>query len=120
MQWDVKQVLTRLHPKGEHRKTRVKIDWSGITEHDLYTLARSRILHRMQHEWVRDKHIPEEIEVNATDFIRGHEQEIDWSEYMTKQKNAVQKSFFDDLLKGLSATERAEILKELESLEDEN
>lgn len=60
------RILTQRDKKGAHAETLVTIDWTGITQEELYSLARMALIHDMQARFVKDKSpIPEKLTIYA-------------------------------------------------------
>jgi hypothetical protein len=48
------RILTQRRKGEAHAETLVTIDWTGITQEELYSLARNALIHDMQARFVKD------------------------------------------------------------------
>jgi len=113
---DVLNILT-CRSKGQgHQKTVLTIDWSGISEEQLRVLARSAIIHSLQHLYRQPLHsVPEEHVVKAVDFVKGelHEVLIDRPKPVRQQLKGAMETKLEQMLAALSPQEREQLLGEL-------
>lgn len=110
------QIIYTCPGKGQaNRKTTLYINWDSISRDQLIVLARARIFHRLQLEFIAAKQFPDHISVEATDFVRADEVYIDTQAVSAKKEREVKSmgSEWDKLLAALSPEDRVALLGEL-------
>lgn len=65
------EIFTQKEKGQSHRKTKVRIDWSGITQEQMMVLARNLIIYEIQTRIKKGYFhpFPEQVVINATDFV---------------------------------------------------
>lgn len=110
------QVIYTCPGKGQaNRKTTLHINWDTISRDQLIVLARARIFHRLQLDFIASKQFPDHVSVEATDFVRTDVEYVDTQAVSAKkereQKGAM--SEFEKILAALSSEERTALIGEL-------
>ncbi len=60
------KILTQRRRESAHHETEVTIDWTGITERELYILARTALIHDLQARMVKQPgSMPEKVKIIA-------------------------------------------------------
>lgn len=108
------KILTQRHKGESHRETEVMIDWTGITERELYILARRAIVYNLQVH-IQKYHegpFPTEVKINAVEAARDHTPAITtvFAPKVQRVLNSV--DAVEELLKQLTPDQ----LKELEKM----
>lgn len=110
------QVIYTCPGKGyANRKSTLHIDWEGISRDQLIVLARARIFHRLQLDFIASKQFPDHVSVVATDFVRVDTVYADTQAVSAKKVRDDEKvlSEFDKILAALTPEERSQLLGEL-------
>lgn len=105
---DTFKLLTQCQKGQSHRETVVTIDWDGITEQQLKTIARAHFIHVLQTQWkFEEKKVPEKVTVRAAEMV--HAEIFVPREYTPRKKM----SPFELLMKDLSPDDLAELIANL-------
>lgn len=110
------QVIYTCPGKGQaNRKTTLHINWDTISREQLIVLARARIFHRLQLDFIANKQFPDHISVQATDFVRVDEVYADTQAVSAKKVRDDRKivNEWDKILAALSPEEMNTLLREL-------
>lgn len=110
------QVIYTCPGKGQaNRKTTLHINWDKISRDQLIVLARARIFHRLQLDFIANKQFPDHISVEATDFVRADTEYVDTQAVSAKKVRDDRKavSEWNKILAALSLEERATLLRDL-------
>lgn len=110
------QIIYTCPGKGQaNRKTTLHINWDSISREQLIVLARARIFHRLQLEFIASKEFPEHLTLDATDYVQPdtvYEDTLQPSAKAVRDKKRGM-SDFDKLLAALSPEERSQLIGEL-------
>lgn len=110
------QVIYTCPGKGQaNRKTTLHINWDSISREQLIVLARARIFHRLQLDFIASNQFPDHVSVEATDFVRSD------IEYTNTQQVSAKKvrddgkvmSEFEKILAALTPEERMKLAGEI-------
>lgn len=110
------QVIYTCPGKGQaNRKTTLHINWDTISRDQLIVLARARIFHRLQLDFIANKQFPDHVSVQATNFVRADTVYVDTQAVSAKKVRDDLKvvSEWDKILAALSPEDRATLLREL-------
>lgn len=110
------QVIYTCPGKGQaNRKTTLHINWDAISRDQLIVLARARIFHRLQLDFIASKQFPDHVSVEATDFVRSDVEYIDTQAVSAKKEREIKSvgSEWDKILAALSPEDRVALLEEL-------
>lgn len=110
------QVIYTCPGKGQaNRKTTLHINWDTISRYQLIVLARARIFHRLQLNFLADKQFPDHLEVDATSFVRADVEYTSTQEPSAKKIRDEQRATdeWEKILSALTPADRATLLKEL-------
>lgn len=110
---DTFKIYTRKHPKAAHAVVEVTIDWSGISEEDLRTLARNALVHNLHAEVAKmEGPIPERMMICAAAQVHRPPAAQEIYDPARLKKPKVEVPMDDKLRKALSGMSKDE-LKEL-------
>lgn len=110
------QIIYTCPGKGQaNRKTTLHINWDSISRDQLIVLARARIFHRLQLEFIAVKEFPEHLTLDATDYVQPDREYVDTLQPSAKavRERKREMSEFDKLLAALSPEEREKLVGEL-------
>ena len=110
------QVIYTCPGKGQaNHKTTLHINWDSISRKQLIVLARARIFHRLQLDFIASKQFPDHVSVEVTDFVRSD------IEYTNTQQVSAKKiredvrimGEFEKILAALTPEERMKLAGEI-------
>jgi len=110
------QVIYTCPGRGQaNRKTTLHINWDSISREQLIVLARARIFHRLQLDFIASKQFPDHVSVEAIDFVRSDIKYTNTQQVSAKKVRDDGKvmSEFEKILAALTPEERMKLAGEI-------